>query len=83
VGLKQFAIGSALRRITDEGVIIQQGSPYRDSMHLVWGSILWDAGLALAKYFAWHEQQQAGSLRAQRVLELGAGTGVVGLTQGA
>lgn len=71
---------------TEEGVLIHEGSPYvGTSSHLVWGSVLWDAGLALAKFFAWNEAQPsdgaaAASVRSRAVLELGAGTGVVGLT---
>mmetsp|Transcript_106541 Transcript_106541/g.332269 ORF Transcript_106541/g.332269 Transcript_106541/m.332269 type:complete len:287 (+) Transcript_106541:80-940(+) len=69
---------------TDEGTLIIEGSPYGGSDRLVWGSVLWDAGLALAKFFAWNEAQPGGgpaaSVRSQAVLELGAGTGVVGLT---
>eukprot|EP00440_Ansanella_granifera_P045524 gb/GFBE01049320.1/.p1 GENE.gb/GFBE01049320.1/~~gb/GFBE01049320.1/.p1 ORF type:complete len:258 (+),score=39.22 gb/GFBE01049320.1/:1-774(+) len=72
----------ASRRVTEEGIVIHQDSPYRDSMHLVWGNILWDAGVALSKYFAWRGQEQEGCWRGRRVLELGAGTGVVGLTLG-
>eukprot|EP00928_Gymnodinium_smaydae_P078841 TRINITY_DN62905_c0_g1_i1.p1 TRINITY_DN62905_c0_g1~~TRINITY_DN62905_c0_g1_i1.p1 ORF type:complete len:327 (-),score=27.63 TRINITY_DN62905_c0_g1_i1:44-982(-) len=69
---------------TDEGVLIHEASPYRDSMHLVWGNVLWDAGLALAKFFAWHEGEASGqsSVKSKAILELGAGTGVVGLTLG-
>lgn len=51
-------------------------------MHLVWGNILWDAGVALSKYFFWHRQMEEDAFRSRRVLELGAGTGVVGLTLG-
>eukprot|EP00933_Yihiella_yeosuensis_P037599 TRINITY_DN31594_c0_g1_i2.p1 TRINITY_DN31594_c0_g1~~TRINITY_DN31594_c0_g1_i2.p1 ORF type:complete len:197 (-),score=32.98 TRINITY_DN31594_c0_g1_i2:514-1068(-) len=73
---------SCSRSVTEEGIIIHQESPYRDSMHLVWGNILWDAGLALSKFFAWQEQEKAGRFASKRILELGAGTGVVGLTLG-
>lgn len=50
-------------------------------MHLVWGSILWDAGLALSKFLTFQaENEQGRRFTGLRVLELGAGTGVVGLT---
>merc|ERR1711971_805429 len=72
-------------KCTDEGILIHEASPYRDSCHLVWGSILWDSGLALAKFFVWCEENEVVGvppLRSKSVLELGAGTGVVGLTLG-
>jgi len=76
--------GSPAPKRTDEGTLISEGSPYGGSTHLVWGSVLWDAGLALAKFFAWNEALDNGgpasSVRGKAVLELGAGTGVVGLT---
>jgi len=50
---------------------------------VLYGNILWDGALSLAKFFAWHERQSGpGSLQAKSSLELGAGTGVVGLTLG-
>lgn len=69
---------------TEDGLLIQEGSPYKNSCHLVWGSVLWDSGLALARFFTWNENQLGGgvmsSVRSRSILELGAGTGVVGLT---
>merc|ERR1712232_217985 len=50
--------------------------------HLVWGNIIWDSGLALSKFFAWREMQRKGWAHSTRVFELGAGTGIVGLTLG-
>lgn len=74
---------------TEEGIWICEGNPYQGSLHLAWGSILWDAGKALAKFFFWNESQlrlgtaaPAPTVRSRTVLELGAGTGVAGITLG-
>lgn len=46
------------------------------------GVHVWSAGWALAKFFMWRELNAScgGSCAGQTVLELGAGTGIVGLT---
>lgn len=68
-------------RVTDEGVVIRERSPYSSPEHLVYGSVLWDSGLALAKYFAWREGIGPGlALDSKKILDLGTGTGVVALT---
>jgi len=43
---------------------------------------VWQAGLSLAKFFVWTKVQSVGTapIHGSRVLELGAGTGVLGLT---
>jgi predicted nicotinamide N-methyase len=76
--------------ITDEGVKIFQADPTTASsgLGLTWGSVLWPSGSCLAKYLYWrHHQQQANANdddadiinNNTRILELGCGTGVVGL----
>lgn len=68
---------------TDEGVSIYDVSPVDRDSGLV-GNLVWPSGLALAKFFAWREAHPAerGTCVGKAVLELGAGTGVVGLTLG-
>lgn len=63
----------------DEGVIIYESDPSESSngLGLVWGSVLWPAGISLAKYFSFLGPNY---LKSQRVLEFGSGTGVVGIT---
>lgn len=82
--------------VTDEGVIVHQRDPSTASSGpgLTWGSVLWPSGTALAKLLA-HANSDAhcgsvpssnnslevlGNIRRKRILELGCGTGVVGLT---
>lgn len=69
-----------LLKCTDEGVQIWE----RDSKgpHGVYGSVMWQSGKALAKFFAWRELDPAarGTCIGKTALELGAGTGVAGLT---
>lgn len=68
-------------RVTDEGIVIRERSPYSSPEHLVYGSVLWDSGLALAKYFAWREAHDSSlAWRSKSVLDLGTGTGIVALT---
>jgi len=43
------------------------------------GATVWDAGLVLAKYFENTTTFPVGHFKGKRVLELGAGTGVVGI----
>ena len=43
------------------------------------GATIWDAGLALARYFEFQVAEGKDCFRDQRVLELGSGTGLVGL----
>lgn len=40
------------------------------------GCVVWDAAMVLAKYLA---KKNGENLKSKRILELGAGTGVVGL----
>ena len=65
---------------TDEGVIIHESDPSTsgDGLGLVWGSVLWPSGTSLAKYVAY--QAIIDPLPERKILELGCGTGVVGLT---
>ncbi|KAJ2552390.1 Protein-lysine N-methyltransferase efm6 [Coemansia sp. RSA 1933] len=44
------------------------------------GSTVWDAGIVLAKYIDWQVSQGNMDLSGKTVLELGAGTGIVGIT---
>ena len=64
---------------TDEGVIIHEADPTTsgEGLGLVWGSVLWPSGISLAKYLFW---KGPGFVQSKRILELGCGTGVVGLT---
>eukprot|EP00747_Dinoflagellata_sp_TGD_P002950 gnl/TRDRNA2_/TRDRNA2_106369_c0_seq1.p1 gnl/TRDRNA2_/TRDRNA2_106369_c0~~gnl/TRDRNA2_/TRDRNA2_106369_c0_seq1.p1 ORF type:complete len:313 (+),score=40.66 gnl/TRDRNA2_/TRDRNA2_106369_c0_seq1:141-1079(+) len=77
------AIATATRKepkCTDEGVWIHEVDPSSDvGLGMVWGSMLWASGLCLSKYFAWCGEEALQSLK---VLELGSGTGVVGLSLG-
>ena len=74
--------------LTDEGVRIHQADPTTNAGHgLVWGSVLWPSGTCLAKFLAWRaavgpKLDDGGPKldRTTRVLELGCGTGVAGLT---
>ncbi|KAG7337709.1 methyltransferase-16 family protein [Nitzschia inconspicua] len=69
---------------TDEGVIIHERSTGSNRVAtgghqgFVWGSVLWPSGVSLAKYLAWKGPAYVQSKA--RVLELGSGTGIVGLT---
>jgi len=68
-------------KTTDEGLVIFEGPLIASSWHLPFGNVLWDAGLSLAKFFVWQETfGDQLSVRGKRILELGSGTGVVGLT---
>lgn len=76
------SVSSRLQRppiTTDEGVVVHESDPSTlgDGLGLVWGSVLWPSGISLAKYIAWRGPEFVHS---KRVLELGCGTGVVGLT---
>ncbi|CAJ1937271.1 unnamed protein product [Cylindrotheca closterium] len=73
--------------VTDEGVILHQADPSdNDGQGLVWGSVLWPSGVSLSKYLYYRYSNDAtitkngDSCRPLRVLELGCGTGIVGLT---
>ncbi|KAJ1797037.1 Protein-lysine N-methyltransferase efm6 [Coemansia sp. RSA 2399] len=44
------------------------------------GSTVWDAGIVLAKYVDWQTSEGKLDLSGKTVLELGAGTGIVGIT---
>eukprot|EP00929_Paragymnodinium_shiwhaense_P068439 TRINITY_DN34412_c0_g1_i1.p1 TRINITY_DN34412_c0_g1~~TRINITY_DN34412_c0_g1_i1.p1 ORF type:complete len:338 (+),score=66.00 TRINITY_DN34412_c0_g1_i1:40-1014(+) len=78
-----------LRR-TDEGLVVHEASPYAkgDALEVVWGNIIWDSGVSLAKFFHWNEamskvaksEAAASPIASHSVLELGAGTGIVGLS---
>ena len=82
--------------VTDEGVIVHQRDPSTASSGpgLTWGSVLWPSGTTLAKLLAHANRNRdtcsvpssnknlevLGNIRQKRILELGCGTGVVGLT---
>lgn len=80
--------------VTDEGVIVHQRDPSTASSGpgLTWGSVLWPSGTTLAKLLAHandgthcapssdNNLDVLGNIRQKRILELGCGTGVVGLT---
>jgi len=70
---------SGLRKCTDEGVQIQERDPGPLGLY---GSVMWQSGKALAKFFAWRELEPAkrGTIVGKTALELGAGTGILGLT---
>ncbi|CAK9033862.1 unnamed protein product [Durusdinium trenchii] len=63
---------------TDEGVVIFEGSPHKAKV--LYGNLLWTGALALSKFFA--TSSAAPPVKGRSCLELGAGTGVVGLTLG-
>ncbi|KAJ1734170.1 Protein-lysine N-methyltransferase efm6 [Coemansia sp. Benny D160-2] len=44
------------------------------------GSTVWDEGIVAAKYLDWQVSQGKMDLRGKTILELGAGTGLVGIT---
>ena len=81
--------------VTDEGVVVHQRDPSTASSGpgLTWGSVLWPSGTTLAKliahandknhsrnYVSTNNLDVLGNIRSKRILELGCGTGVVGLT---
>lgn len=77
---------------TDEGLTIFESNPEGtgQQLGLTWGSVLWPSGIALAKYLTYNlsTRKRASSTFdgtdrhnvRLRILELGCGTGVVGLT---
>jgi len=76
-------------KVTDEGVRIYEGDfgqHWTPGPENPWtpGRVMWRSGRALAKFFAWGEGNPAGigACAGKTALELGAGTGVVGLTLG-
>mmetsp|Transcript_52249 Transcript_52249/g.140624 ORF Transcript_52249/g.140624 Transcript_52249/m.140624 type:complete len:416 (-) Transcript_52249:440-1687(-) len=77
------AVDEWLCQRTDEGILIHQAHPHIDGRAL-YGHVLWYSGEALAKYLVWRHSGPASrdSCIGKVVLELGAGTGVVGLTLG-
>lgn len=62
---------------TDEGILIHE-----DHENPLYGTVLWESGTSLAKFFAWRATTAEFPLHDQSVIELGAGTGIVGLTLG-
>lgn len=70
--------------VTDEGIILHQADPSdNDGQGLVWGSVLWPSGVSLSKYLHYRYSSNAAATinySPLRVLELGCGTGIVGLT---
>ena len=66
---------------TDEGVIVHQSDPsaHSSGQGLVWGSVLWPSGTCLAKYMSYRSETSC-DLPDMTLLDLGCGTGVVGLT---
>merc|ERR1712194_349907 len=83
-------LASLVTKVTEEGVIVQQASPYASGEHPVYGNILWDSGTALSKFFAWSGSAETSGfvcldvpgvcLKSKDVLDLGTGTGIVALT---
>jgi len=67
--------------ISEEGIATFQVNPYSSNDRELTGSILWDGGQALAKFLAWKGMKSTG-LENRVAVELGAGTGIVGLTLG-
>eukprot|EP00980_Cylindrotheca_fusiformis_P009900 scaffold2190_cov72-Cylindrotheca_fusiformis.AAC.4 len=71
--------------VTDEGIVLYQADPSASSSDhhgLVWGSVLWPSGISLSKYVV-HRYSNTNKIlpnRKKRILELGCGTGIVGLT---
>eukprot|EP00434_Breviolum_minutum_P016391 symbB.v1.2.014447.t1/scaffold1039.1/size142581/3 len=63
---------------TEEGIVIFEGSPHKAKV--LYGNLLWTGALALSKFFA--TAAAAPRVQGRACLELGAGTGVVGLTLG-
>ena len=43
------------------------------------GCVVWDAAIALAKYIDMEETQEKQNFQGKAVIELGSGTGIVGL----
>mmetsp|Transcript_3824 Transcript_3824/g.11244 ORF Transcript_3824/g.11244 Transcript_3824/m.11244 type:complete len:270 (+) Transcript_3824:113-922(+) len=68
-------------RISEEGVAIFQRNPYSSDGRELTGSILWDGGNALAKFVKWKCVGSMG-MKGRVAVELGSGTGIVGLTLG-
>jgi len=64
--------------VTDEGIVWYQGRPFDDERNGLYGNFLWSSAVAMSKFCCWMDTDQ--SLKGKRVLELGSGTGVVGLT---
>lgn len=68
---------------TDEGVRIFEGPP--DSKKILYGNLVWDGALALSKFLSNLASNKISSMdplpgiQGKRVLELGSGTGVLGL----
>lgn len=76
-----LAFGSSDPQRTDEGIILYEGMPH--SQKVLYGNVTWDGALSLAKLFAWMDGSAAeskGNISGKACLELGAGTGAVGLT---
>lgn len=46
------------------------------------GGIAWPAGEVLSRYLCWKHAQDATYLKGKKVIELGSGTGLVGLVAG-
>ena len=65
-----------------DGVIIHQGeTSSSQDLGLVWGNVLWPSGVSLSKYLRWRGPSYLQSKHnGGSVLELGCGTGLVGLT---
>eukprot|EP00439_Symbiodinium_sp_Y106_P071926 s1421_g13.t1 len=65
------------RFCTAEGIVIFEGKPHKEKV--LYGNLLWDGALALCRFFA---SEWSPAVAGKSALELGAGTGVVGLTLG-
>ncbi|OLP90476.1 hypothetical protein AK812_SmicGene27950 [Symbiodinium microadriaticum] len=68
---------AADRFCTAEGIVIFEGKPHKEKV--LYGNLLWDGALALCRFFA---SEWSPAVAGKSALELGAGTGVVGLTLG-
>eukprot|EP00980_Cylindrotheca_fusiformis_P000251 scaffold54_cov110-Cylindrotheca_fusiformis.AAC.9 len=75
--------------VTDEGIVLYQANPSANSSDhhgLVWGSVLWPSGISLSKYVVHRYSNNTNTNKIlpnknkKRILELGCGTGIVGLT---
>jgi predicted nicotinamide N-methyase len=66
-----------------KGIVLHQTDPSKsgEGHGLVWGSVLWPSGVSLSKYLFFLTQKAAGGIMKQRrILDMGCGTGIVGLT---
>lgn len=67
-------------RVSEEGVVFFESYPYGSDGHELTGNLVWHGGQALAKFVAWMEGRGEDTIAGRIAVELGAGTGIVGLT---